>query len=214
LIYINTGNKRQFKSISTFLSYGNHTLIAIDDFDNNGRQNNIITCRSSGSMEVLKLSDNSNEVILDSKTYILYGQSSSMTTGRFNDDELQDLAVVDDSQSDTLQILLAYRDGTFTQQIYSTANYSTSASRINFNNDQFDDIVVLSCNQTIIIFLGTLIGLFDRYYLLFDFSEQKDNQCLHSMKVADLNQDGKDDLVFIDGETHSIGVLLDINCYE
>jgi len=114
LIYIKIGNNRQFKSISTFLSYGNYTLIAIDDFDNNGRQNNIITCRSSGSMEVLKLSDNSNEVILDGKTYILYGQSLSMTTGRFNDDELQDLAVVDDSQSDTLQILLAYRDGTFT----------------------------------------------------------------------------------------------------
>jgi len=34
------------------------------------------------------------------------------------------------------------------------------------------------------------------------------------MKVADLNPDGKNDLVFIDAETLSIGVLVGINCYE
>jgi hypothetical protein len=34
------------------------------------------------------------------------------------------------------------------------------------------------------------------------------------LKVADLNRDGRDDLVFIDTGTQGIGVLLGKNCHE
>ena len=42
----------------------------------------------------------------------------------------------------------------------------------------------------------------------------RSGKCSHSLKVADLNQDGKDDLVFIDAEINSIRVLLGTRCNE
>jgi hypothetical protein len=64
------------------------------------------------------------------------------------------------------------------------------------------------------LFLGTSIGFFNRNYLSFEPNERNSTQCAHSLKVADLNGDGKDDLVFIDTEIHSIGVLLGTNCFD
>ena len=98
---------------------------------------------------------------LHNSIYILHGQALSLTKGRFNDDELEDLALIF-PETDTLQILLAYGDGKFTQEIYPTASHPTSVTRINFNNDQIDDLAVLSCNRTVTVFLGTPSGFLDQ----------------------------------------------------
>jgi hypothetical protein len=138
-----------------------------------------------------------------------------MVKGRFNYDELDDLALVS-SQSGVLQVLLNYGElsGRFVQQIYLTYSYPTSITQINFNNDTIDDLAILSCNGTVTVFLGTKIGLFDRNYLIFETNTSTSNKCSHSLKVADLNQDGRDDLVFIDPEINSIKVLLSTRCNE
>ncbi|CAF3770758.1 unnamed protein product [Adineta steineri] len=142
----------------------------------------------------------------------VYEYPSTIIKGRFNDDKFDDLALISPS-SDTLQILLAY-DEYFIQQIYLTDMYPTSIARINFNNDQIDDIVVLHCNRTVSVFLGSTIGLFSRSPSTIHINSQNNSECAQSLKVADFNQDGRDDLVFIDTGTNNIRVLLGTSCNQ
>ena len=87
-------------------------------------------------------------------------------------------------------------------------------TRINFNNDTIDDLAILSCNRTVTVFLETEFGILDRTYLIFETNTNSSGKCSHSLKVYDFNQDGRDDLVFIDAETNSIKVLLGTPCNE
>ncbi|CAF1375085.1 unnamed protein product [Adineta ricciae] len=143
----------------------------------------------------------------------MYEDPFSLITARFNEDDYDDLAMVS-SLSDTLQILLASDDQQFIQQTYLTSHHPTSVAKINFNNDQIDDIAVLHCSETINIFLGTSSDLFNRNYLSFSINEEMLNDCAQSIKVADLNNDGKDDPVIADTGTHTVRVLLDMRCNE
>jgi hypothetical protein len=211
-IFLNTGDDRQFEMNRLSEAADCYILIAIGDFDNDGKQNDISVYHDPDGLQILQSIDYNNDDLITS-AYSLHGQALSLTKGRFNDDELDDLALIF-PQTDTIQILLAYEDGKFTQEIYPTANHPTSVTRINFNNDQIDDLAVLSCNRTVTVFLGTPSGFLDRNYLIFEPNERSSDQCAYLLKVADLNQDGRDDLVFIDAETHSIGVLLGTSCYE
>jgi hypothetical protein len=212
-VFLNTGDNRQFQ-INYKLSQWSecYMLIAIGDFDSDGKQNDISVFDNPDYLRFVQSIDY-NIGYPDTSRNTLYGQPSSLTKGRFNDDELDDVALVF-PQTDTLQILLAYGDGSFTQEIYPTASHPMSVTRINFNNDQIDDLAVLSCNRTVSVFLGTPSGFLNRNYLSFEPHERNSNRCADSLKVADLNRDGRDDLVFIDAETHSIGVLLGASCYE
>ncbi|UJR06945.1 hypothetical protein I4U23_011234 [Adineta vaga] len=141
----------------------------------------------------------------------IHGNPQSIIRGRFNDDELDDIALVA-LESDTLHILLAYGDGTFLQQIYHTDNSPVSIVRINFNNDSIDDLAILNCHQTISIYLGTKLGIFSQDRILFQISQNHTRQCFRSLKAVDLNRDGKDDLTFIDPDAQSIRVLLSDSC--
>jgi hypothetical protein len=64
------------------------------------------------------------------------------------------------------------------------------------------------------VFLGTKLGLFNRNYLSFENNVTSSGKCSQSLKVADLNQDGRDDLVYIDAEMNCIRVLLGSPCDE
>jgi hypothetical protein len=143
----------------------------------------------------------------------MHAKPSILVKGKFNDDEFDDMALVS-SQSDTLQVLLSYNGRGFIQQIYLAYSYPMSIARIDFNNDTIDDLAILSCNGTVTVFLGTKFGMFDRNYLSFEMNTSRSGKCSQSLKVADLNQDGKDDLVFIDSEINSIRVLLGTRCNE
>jgi hypothetical protein len=75
-------------------------------------------------------------------------------------------------------------------------------------------LAILSCNGTVTVFLGRNFGMFDQNYLSFEMNTNNSGKCSHSLKLADLNQDGRDDLVFIDPEINSIRVLLGTPCNE
>jgi hypothetical protein len=220
LIFFNLGDERQFEVNPTFGYVTGCNSIVIGDFDNDGEENDFGICDAdigagdtgNGVVSFIKLYNRSTGYPYYWQPYKMQGYPSSLIKGRFNDDDFEDLAAVS-SPINTVQSLLAYGDGTFTQQIYPTANYPTSVTRINFNNDRIDDLAVLTCNQTVTIFLGAPTGL-DRNYLSFETSTRKSDQCAHSLKVADLNRDGTDDLIFIDTETHGIGVLLGTDCQK
>jgi hypothetical protein len=214
---LNTGDGRRYNYSYLFehrsLSFNS---IVIGDFDNDGRQNEISVCNLNGIVTIL-FSINyaaTTPPAAKSEDYNMHGKSQSLIRGRFNDDELDDLVVIS-PESDTLQVLLAYGDGNFTQQIYSTDRYPTSVARINFNNDSIDDLAILTCNQTVNIYLGRKLGIFDQNFISFHFDENNsNNECVHSLRVADFNQDGKDDLVFIDPAEQIVKVILGTSCHE
>ncbi|CAF3899998.1 unnamed protein product [Adineta steineri] len=145
--------------------------------------------------------------------------STEIIKGRFNDDAVDDLAVIS-SNSSILHILYHMKDVSYTMlatnflsMFYFTRSYPTSIARLNFNDDQMDDIAVLHCDRMITIFVSTEYGIFDRNYLSFGVDANGSNRtCSHSLKVADLNQDDEDDLIFIDTESNAVRVALNAFC--
>ncbi|CAF3987217.1 unnamed protein product [Adineta steineri] len=188
--------------------------IVIGDFNNDGKYKNISICRVDNRVVTLTGIVYQKDISYESDSVIniIHGKPQTIIKGRFNDDELDDMALVA-PESNTLHILLADGDGNFSQQIYHTDNYPVSVVRINFNNDSVDDLAILTCTQTITIYLGTKLGIFfDDNKISFNISENSGNECFRSPKVADLNHDGKDDLVFISPDTERIKVLLSASC--
>ena len=221
LVFFNRGSERLFEN-STGIFCSDFTSIVIGDFNRDGKEDDFGLCTTYGIVAIYtSVNYSSNDYPYyypynypASSTYnSIYGQPLSLIKGIFNDDEFEDLAVVS-SEKNTLQILLAYGDGTFVQQTYPTANHPTAVVRINFNDDLIDDLAVLSCNQTVSVFLGASIGIFDRNYFSFDTTVGVADRCLLSFKVADLNKDDKDDLIILNGETNRINVFMGTNCDE
>jgi hypothetical protein len=216
-VFFNTGDDRQFEWNSDMSGFSSCHILAIENLDNDKNQFKMIfyiyLIVLNTPMLLIFASSDYHMMEFSMNTYNMHGLVSSMTRGRFNDDEFEDLALIF-PEIDTLQILLSNEYREFAQEVYFTATHPTSIIRINFNNDQIDDLAVLTCNRTVIVFLGTPIGLFDRNYLSFETNNRKSDQCAHSLKVADLNRDGRDDLVFIDTGTQSINVLMGASCYE
>ncbi|CAF1289577.1 unnamed protein product [Adineta steineri] len=212
---LNRGDGRQYAYTRVQTNMVHHVeSIVIGDFDNDGKHKDISVC--SDDIGVITLTDIAYKKDVSGASNIsgniIHGKPQTIIKGRFNDDELDDMALVA-PESNTLHILLADGDRNFSQQIYHTDNYPVSVVRINFNNDSIDDLAILTCNQTITIYLGTKLGIFfDHNKISFSISESSGKQCFRSLKVADLNHDGKDDLVFISPDTERIRVLLSASC--
>ncbi|CAF1280574.1 unnamed protein product [Adineta steineri] len=214
LLNLGDGNRyRHYSTYSHFIS--NIESIVIGDFNNDGKANDISLCSSNGVVSTFSAIQYVG-TIMEKYQYVenrIYGKPQSMIRGRFNDDEFDDLALIS-PQTDTLHVLLAYGDGTFTQQIYHSPHNPVSVAAINFNNDPIDDLAVLSCNQTIRMYLGTKNGIFHENDISFYVGENSTNECYRSLRSADLNKDGRDDLVFIDVDSQAIRVLLGTSCKE
>ncbi|CAF1313076.1 unnamed protein product [Adineta ricciae] len=148
------------------------------------------------------------------KSYIAYGNATAAIAGRFNNDTVDDLVILS-PQSNILDAYTTVFPWLYVNQIYVTEDKPTSVARINFNNDTIDDVAVLHCNGTLSIFVAeSTISLFDQNYLTFVFNITENNECVHSVNVLDLNQDGKDDIIFIDPAANEIRVVLGSSCNE
>ncbi|CAF1294864.1 unnamed protein product [Adineta steineri] len=193
----------------------NFESIVIGDFNNDGKANDIIAYSSKSILSIFSDIQYDNYPFARYKQVEnrIFGKPQPMIRGRFNDDDFDDLALVS-PQSDTLYVLLAYVNGNFTQQIYHSPHNPVSVATINFNNDSIDDLAVLSCNQTITIYLGTKLGIFYENDISFYVGKNSTDQCFRSLRTADINQDGRDDLVFIDVGSQAIRVLLGTSCKE
>lgn len=214
-IFLNHGDGYEFDNAYSDTFWGSNNILSIVTGD----------LHHTGENEIYLISDDSyvrafyateyydSLVYAPSSVYGMYGYPSMMIKGRFNDDEVDDLALLS-SQSDTLNIIRSATYWLSYQQIYLTESYPTSIALINFNNDLLDDIAILSCNGTLTVFLAENIQLFDQNYLSFKLNLSNNGQCFHSLTVADLNQDGKDDLVFIDSGMNNVRVILGAPCYE
>ncbi|CAF0761016.1 unnamed protein product [Adineta steineri] len=217
-IFFNSNNGKSFDTVADCNIYlqtkENITSIVIDDVNNNGKANDLIICGDYSRIHTFLKQNNTNQSEYCYDVIVgkyMYRSPSAFIKGRFNDDERYDLAGIS-FQSDTLQVLLDYGNNKFTQQIYLTETRPTSVAQLNFDNDSIDDLAVLTCNGTINIFVGRKFGIFRRTNIYYRINGNNSDKCCHSLKAVDLNQDGKDDLVFIDARINRIQILLSSNC--
>ncbi|CAF1393961.1 unnamed protein product [Adineta ricciae] len=197
LYALNFDNKRQyrFEEIHPLVSYEDVESAVIGNFDNDDKLYDIGMCSFDDQVYVFSAVNISGDNKYNELPSIqIHGTPQSLVRGRFNDDELDDIAMVA-PKSNGLHVLLARGDGRFSQQIYYVDSHPVSAVRINFNNDSIDDIAVLTT-----------------YTISVSLDKNSVDECFRSLKVADLNRDGKDDLVFIDLKTKSIRVSLSTYC--
>ncbi|UJR06785.1 hypothetical protein I4U23_011072 [Adineta vaga] len=118
-----------------------------------------------------------------------------------------------------VQEFISYKDNDLIIYTHNTQHYlyghPTMIIKGNFNNDSLDDIAVLTCNGTLTVYLALSNQVFDTNYLSFKMNTSNNySQCFHSLRIVDLNQDAKDDIVFIDTEMNQIRVLLGSPCAE
>ena len=225
IIFLSMGDGRRFRRANARFVGTMTEIIAIvmADIDNDGKRNDLIWIDNTSMLFTF------SSIVFTEPEYVatyetlpqreIYAYPSKMIKGRFNNDEFDDLALIS-PQSDTLQILIPYKYFdhemllSYNQLIYLTENHPTSITRGNFNNDLIDDLAVLSCNGTVSIFLGTPSGFFDRKFLRFGTNEYRNGKCCQSLIGADLNQDGIDDLIFIDPAMNTIRLFLGSSCDE
>ncbi|CAF1436722.1 unnamed protein product [Adineta ricciae] len=216
-VCLNLGNGYDYNCIPSGHDIFSTTIISIviDDLDNNGKKNDFVWLNKHAEAKACIGSTGLNSLSYECipSTHEMFQFPSIIITGKFNSDNFPDFALLS-SRSDTLQIILHHLLDNFwwedVRSIYRTANYPTSLTRINFNNDLIDDLALLHCDGTVTIFLGTEIGLFNRKYLSFQSNQSCSNPCCHSIKSMDLNRDGKDDLIFLDKGTNSVRVLMGV----
>ncbi|CAF0990139.1 unnamed protein product [Adineta steineri] len=211
---LNRGNGSDYQSQSlNLVNTWDIESVVFGDFDHDGKKNDIGFCSGENKVFIFSAINYAEDDKFKSKDFSanIHGIPQSVIRGRFNDDDFDDIALVA-PQSNGLHVLLATGDGKFLQQIYHINNCPISVVRINFNNDSIDDLAILHSNQTIGIYLGTKLGIFSEEKISCQVGENCTDQSFRSLKVADLNQDGKDDLVVIDPINRTIQVLLSANC--
>ena len=218
MVFFARNDGKPFDTVVPSISWPSSSILSIvvGDFDRDGKGTELGLCTGVGQVNIYtqhNTSDVSKYQYIWEKTIYAYEYPSSLIKGQFNDDALDDLAMVS-SRSDTLQVILASFSDLFTQQIYLTETHPTSVARLHFNNDSVDDLAVLSCTGTVTIFIGTRIGIFHRHDPSIPTEAGSGAKCSHSLKVTDVNQDDRDDLIFIDANTNSIRLLLSSDCLQ
>ncbi len=136
-------------------------------------------------------------------TYAVGNDPTSIATANLTGDGIQDL-VVTNAGDDTVSVLMGRGDGTFLpQQTYNVGVDPTSVTIADVNGDGKPDLIVTNNDQNGAT-VGVLLGNGDGTFQTQQIFEVAGN--VNSVVVADLNGDGKPDVVV----THyqSVGVLL------
>src|SRR5262249_54648357 len=133
------------------------------------------------------------------------GSPVALAVGDFNGDGKTDLAVADGTSPD-LSILLGHGDGTFaTPANSSIAQFASSIVTADFNNDGKLDLAITHNGNgahTVSVLLGAGNGTFGAAT---DYSV---GNLPDSVQTADVNGDGKLDLIVANSSSNTVSVLL------
>ena len=185
----------------SYTADGNPAGIVIADFDGDGKAD-VASANSSGS-NVSVFIGNGDGTLKTRVNYAVGSQPGNLSVGDFNRDGKNDLAVL--GSPSTLSILLGNGNGTFQPSInrtVDTAAYSVLPG--DFNADGNPDLVMLGYLTNILVLLGRGDGTFDNpvSYPAVAGAE------VVKATLADLNSDGKLDVVVASRLSNKLSVLL------
>lgn len=207
-----------FQSPVTYpVSAGQVDAIAIADFNGDGVLDIATANGTDGTVSIFL--GNGGGSFQSAKTLILPGtpgnaggdaDATDLAVGEFNGDHQMDLAVVNanDPQGvsvsaaagrDEIDIFQGNGNGTFQspQELSLAGNYVQSIVAADVNNDGYPDLVVGDDHGSVIVLLGNSDGTFQPPSNIFQVG---DKTRVDVQGVADMNNDGKPDIVITVGD--------------
>ena len=185
----------------SYTADGNPASIVIADFDGDGKAD--VASANSSSSNVSVFIGNGDGTLQTRVNYGVGSQPGNLSVGDFNGDGKNDLAVL--GSPNTLSILLGNGNGTFQPAINRTVDTAVfSVLPGDFNADGKLDLVMLGFPTNILVLLGRGDGTFDNAvsYPAVTGAE------VVKATLADLNSDGKLDVVVASRLLRKITVLL------
>ena len=164
---------------------------------------NTASCSATRPAFFLGVTKSGNGTLQGKVDYTTGSEPWSVTSGDFNGDGKQDLAVAN-AYSNTISILLGNGDGTFQNKVdYATGSYPYSITAGDFNADGKSDLAVTNYNSnTVSILLGNGNGSFQTKV------DYVTGSYPNSITVGDFNGDGKPDLAVTNINSNTVSILL------
>lgn len=143
---------------------------------------------------------------------VVPGEINQLEVADVNRDGKLDL-LLNISDGSAVAVLLGNGDGTFTRSAdvnieFQPGGFATG----DFNNDGFPDLAIHDCEEvqfpfcTVAIFLNDRTGHFTKTGTITPVSASSANASSQSIVIADLNSDGRQDLVFLDQDGFEVAI--------
>ena len=189
--------------------------VALNDFNQDGTLDLAVTgTNSSGSGATSALTvyfNNGNAVFTSQRTTSFANSVVALATGDFNQDGAVDVAAATSPSSSNfgaVTILLNNGFGVFTTGgNFSIGGVPRAVGVSDFNRDGIQDVVTVNTNGTGSLLLGAGGSNFQ---LASNFTVSPNSSSFFSaaLAVGDLNNDSRDDLAIVSGDSNSFFVLL------
>jgi uncharacterized repeat protein (TIGR01451 family) len=182
---------------------GNPRSIAVADLNGDGKADLVTADIATSAVSVLL--GNGDGTFQAQQTYAAGGNSTFVAVADLNEDGKPDLIVANEF-SNTLSVLLGNGNGTFQAQVtFATGSTPISVAVADVNGDGKLDLIVANHGSNNV---GVLLGNGNGTFAPQQTFDTGISSIPSSVTVADVNGDGRPDLVVANEITYSVGVLL------